>query len=198
MSQELSAEELTDAQNSNAEVDSKANVSSNDVKEESTNSSKSKLNDAKNETNASKTYTEEELNKRIDAAVKARIDKQNTKHSDAISEREKALEDANVKIAELEAIKAEYEAVAQRKTICTTVAQEVGLEVAQVELLRGDTEEELKASANAFKAASPNLYPAVSECSTGGSGAISKDDILKIKNTEERIAAMAQHKDLFS
>ena len=64
-----------------------------------------------------------------------------------------------------------------------------------VAALRGDTEEEITAHAEAIKAAIP-IYPQVNETGTNPPE-MTKDQILAIKDRKERRAAMLAHIDLF-
>lgn len=142
----------------------------------------------------SRTYTEEEL----DAVVKRRIDKQNAKHAEKMGELEQRLAEEEASNQEMAEKIAVYEKKEQRHAAVEKVATETGLAPAQIKLLSGDTEEELLAAANAFKAASPNPYPVIK--GDGGDPtppAVTKESIYAIKNREERVRAMATHPELF-
>lgn len=142
------------------------------------------------------TYTFDELNAHTDRVVKERIDKQNEKHSKQLAAKDKELEAERAKVKELEEKVSGFEATKERNEIISKVAEATGLSVEQIALLKGDTEEELAASANTFKASMPSLYPDVNSAS-GKQPPVTKDDILKIKNSEERVAAMGRHSELF-
>lgn len=144
----------------------------------------------------SETFTREELNAHTDKVVKERIDKQNEKHSKALASLQKELDAATKEVEDLKQQVSGYELAKEHSNLVSKVAKETGLTAAQVELLKGDTEEDLTAAANSFKASMPSRYPDVNSAS-GKTPPISKEDVLKIRNPEERIAAMGKHPDLF-
>lgn len=141
--------------------------------------------------------TESELNARIDSVVKARIDKQNEKHAKEIAAKDAELEDAKNQISDLTSRLGGFEADAARKEIVDKVASETGMPAAQIALLQGDTEEDLKAAADSLKASMPAFYPQVPEAGAGATPPLSKEDITSTKNTEERVALMGKHPELF-
>lgn len=131
--------------------------------------------------------------------MKGRIDKQNAKHAKEVEELKAKLAELETNNAATQQRVAEYERQAQRREVAAKVAAETGLMASQVELLAGDTEEELMNAANAFKSVVPaNPYPVIK--GDGGDPTpptITKEEIYAIKNREERVKAMAQHPELF-
>lgn len=142
------------------------------------------------------TLTHAELGQRIDNVVKDRIDKQKAKHDLELQEKDSAYKELESQLAKANEQLAEYQATAERNQLAAKVAKETGLSPAQVALLKGDTEEELTEAAAAFKASMPSMYPEVFEAS-GGKPTQTREDIKAIKNTEERVALMGKHPDLF-
>lgn len=141
-----------------------------------------------------KTYSRDEM----DRLVKKRIDKQNAKHRDEVAAVEAERTEAQERAQAAEARVAELEAAKARADAAAKVAAECGLAPEQVALLAGETEEDLKAAAEAFKAAGVPAYPQVTETAGAGKAPVTREEILAIKNTEERVAAMGAHKELFA
>lgn len=141
--------------------------------------------------------TEAELNARIDSVVKARIDKQNEKHAKELADKDAELAEANSQISELTSRLGVFEADAARKEIVDKVASETGLPAAQVALLQGDSEEDLRIAADSLKASMPAFYPQVPEAGAGTTPPLSKEDITSTKSTEERVVLMGKHPELF-
>lgn len=144
-----------------------------------------------------RTYTFDELNAHTDRVVKERIDKQNEKHAKEIAAKDAELKKADDQIKDLSERLGQFEASKARGDLLSKVATATGVSEEQLALLKGDTEEELMASATAFKSSLPSLYPAVPEGGDPGLSKTSKEDILAIKSTEERIAAMGRNRELF-
>ena len=121
-------------------------------------------------------------------ALKAKAAKFDEIEEQNKSDLEKATERAEAAEKELAGLKHSAD-VAKWKAAASAAT---GVPVAA---LRGDTEEEITAHAEAIKAAIP-IYPQVTETGTNPPE-MSKSDILAIKNPRERRAAMLAHLDLF-
>lgn len=108
--------------------------------------------DSAADTTAERTYTKKEVDALIDAEVKKRIDKQNAKHQTAMDEfmakLTKAEESATAATAERDMLLREKEI----EGIKRSVSAELNVPAA---ILRGETEEEIRAHAEACKAAFP-------------------------------------------
>lgn len=130
----------------------------------------------------------------VDVLIKARIDKQNAKHSketDALTQ-QLAAEQADK--AELEE---ELAALKHDKELSEWKAQASKETGVPAEVLKGDTLEEIQAHATQIKEAMP-MYPTLPD-DTGATNppAVTKEGIYQIKNREERVKAMALHPELF-
>lgn len=108
--------------------------------------------DSAADTTAERTFTKKEVDALIDAEVKKRIDKQNARHQTAIDEfmakLTKAEESATAATAERDMLLREKEI----EGIKRSVSDEFKVPAA---ILRGETEEEIRAHAEACKAAFP-------------------------------------------
>ena len=107
------------------------------------------------------------------------------------TEFEKAKERAEKAESESKKLKAEIE----RRQIIEQVASDTGVSTSVLSRMIGDTEEEISANAAAVKAAVPN-YPSV-KAGNLTPPKVSKEEIMQIKDSRERRAAIAQHLDLF-
>lgn len=109
------------------------------------------------------------------------------------SELEKATDRANSLQAELDAIKKAN----QERELRERIARETGV---PVDALRGETEEDLRAQADAIvgfvKSTSP-AYPKVKDGGEVNPPSVSKNDILAIKNERERLKAIRENIELF-
>ena len=152
-----------------------------------------------------KTFTQAELN----AIVQNRIKEVSAKYGNYEELKEKALkfdqieEDSKTELQKAtekaEALQKELEAMktanAERQ-LREKIAQETGVPVS---LLRGNSEEDLKAQAEAiinFAKAKPS-YPKVKDGGEVIPPTISKKDILGIKNETERLKAIKENIELF-
>lgn len=133
-------------------------------------------------------------NEQVDRIIKSRIDKQNEKHA-------KELEELVSRIGELEetakSATAEAEALRHEKEVTDmrgAVASETGV---PVEVLRGETLDELKAHAQQILSSMP-VYPVVAS-DTGATAevALSKEAILAISDDKERRKAINENIELF-
>lgn len=108
--------------------------------------------DSAADTTAERTYTKKEVDALIDAEVKKRIDKQNAKHQSAIEQFTAQLTEAK---GAADAVAAERDMLLREKEIegiKRSVSAELNVPAA---ILRGETEEEIRAHAEACKAAFP-------------------------------------------
>ena len=79
-----------------------------------------------------------------------------------------------------------------------SVAASTGMPVEAVKALRGTTAEELAASAEAIKAAVPGpSYPESRDKGEVRAPAMTREQILAIRDPAKRVDAIAQHRDLF-
>ena len=152
-----------------------------------------------------KTFTQAELNaivqKRLGEEkaryenyeeLKAKAQKFDQIEEESKTELQKATERAEALQKELEAIKTANEERALRERI----AQETGV---PANLLRGSSEEDLKAQAEAimsFVKAKPS-YPKVKDGGEISPPTITKNDILGIKNEKDRLKAIKENIELF-
>ena len=118
------------------------------------------------------------------------------------TEAEKAKEAAERAKAEAEAAKAEADRLKAEKAREDSVkeaAKAAGVDAELLALMAGDTPEQIAANAEVLKAKISALpvYPAVPDNGAGTSPAISKDQIMGIKDPVERINQIAAHAELF-
>ena len=153
-----------------------------------------------------RTFTQAELN----AIVQKRLGEEKAKYEnfeelkekalkfdkieeESKTELQKATERADSLQKELDAIKTANEERALRERI----AQETGVPAS---LLRGSSEEDLKAQAEAimgFVKASGSAYPSVRDGGEAKAPTLTKEQILSIKNEKERIKAIENNIELF-
>jgi len=153
-----------------------------------------------------RTFTQAELN----AIVQKRLGEEKAKYEnyeelkekalkfdqieeESKTELQKATERAESLQKELDAIKTANEERALRERI----AQETGVPAS---LLRGNSEEDLKAQAEAimgFAKASGSAYPIVKDGGEVTPPTASKEEILAIKDEKKRLEAIKQNIDLF-
>jgi len=152
-----------------------------------------------------KTFTQAEL----DAIVGDRLKRERAKYSDyedlktkaaafdaaeeaSKSDLQKANERADALQAELDAMKR----ARQEQELRDRISQETGV---PANLLRGTSEEDLRAQAEAIKgfAQTTNKYPNVRDAGEARIPAANKADILAIKDERERLQAIRDHIDLF-
>ena len=153
-----------------------------------------------------RTFTQAELN----AIVQKRLGEEKAKYEnfeelkekalkfdqieeESKTELQKATERAESLQKELDAIKTANEERALRERI----AQETGVPAS---LLRGNSEEDLKAQAEAimgFVKASGSAYPSVRDGGEAKAPTLTKEQILSIKNEKERIKAIENNIELF-
>lgn len=101
------------------------------------------------------------------------------------------------KFAETEKTNAELTKKLNRIQWVNEVSKSTGLSSDAVSLLRGDTAEELQASAQALIKSGVSAYGNVPDGGEHNSAPVTKEAILKIKDKRERERAIAQHIDLF-
>ncbi len=153
-----------------------------------------------------KTFTQDEVDRLIGerlsrergkyadyADLKAKAEKYDEAQEAAKSELEKARDAAEKAEAELEAMKAD----AAHRGLVDKVSSETGI---PGNLLHGDSEEELRASAEALSAFVESRKPQPPLDKGGAptpSGAVTRDSIEKIKDPVARVKARAAHADLY-
>lgn len=142
--------------------------------------------------------------------------KQSRKHEDrakanyekakAYDEAARRAEDADGKAGELEkrAEKAEaalaaMKAEREREQAVADAAKKAGVPADVLKLMRGDTAEELKESADALAGyvRSLGLYPEVSDGGAKQSQSVTKESISAIKDRSERVRARAENASLY-
>lgn len=132
--------------------------------------------------------------------------KANYAKAKAYDEAQKRADEADGKLAELaeKAEQAEAELAAlrserERSKAVAEVAKSSGLPVGVLELMRGDTREELEAAAGAVKAAVGSLpiYPTVPDGGAPGAAVVTREQIDAIKDPGERISARARNLKLY-
>lgn len=131
--------------------------------------------------------------------------KANYAKAKAYDEAQKRADEADGKLAELveKAEQAEAELAAlrserERSKAVAEVAKSSGLPVGVLELMRGDTVEELEAAAEAVKAAgSLPIYPTVPDGGAPGAAVVTREQIDAIKDPGERISARARNLKLY-
>lgn len=97
---------------------------------------------------SAKTFTEAE----VDARIKARIDKQNEKHRNEVASIESRVAELEEQLSQERERIAEYERTASVNAWKAEASKQTGV---PSEILRGSTEEEIKAHAEAIAAAIP-------------------------------------------
>lgn len=121
---------------------------------------------------------------------------QNEKDEAEKSDLQRAIEKAEKASAELEAMKAEK----KRADLIKATAKSIGVDEDLLSMMSGNTEDEIESNAQVLKAKLDAIpkYPNVHDGGEGGKPARpTKEDILKIKNKNERFKAIKQNADLF-
>lgn len=105
------------------------------------------------------------------------------------------VEAANKRIAELETELGGIKAKQEHAALVASVAAAKGVDAALLSMVKGDTQEELEAAADALSAhmASIPVYPAVNDGGAGKAPVSAIETIEEIKNPIERIAQRAQY-----
>ena len=153
-----------------------------------------------------RTFTQAELNAIVQKRVaevagkygnyeelKEKAQKLDQIEEESKSELQKATEKADSLQSELDALKAAN----KERELKEKIAAETGVPAT---LLRGTSEEDLKAQAEAimgFAKATRPEYPNVKDGGEVIPPTVSKADILSIKNEKERLKAIEEHIDLF-
>lgn len=146
-----------------------------------------------------RTFTQEEVNEMVGSARKKERQKfanydEYRAASEQLPELQRKAEESEAQLAEANARIAEFEQQRQIAEWAEQAARETGVPAS---VLKGSTLDELQAHAQQIKAAMP-VYPTLP--ADGGEAnppAITKEEIYKIKNREERVMAMGQHPELF-
>ena len=126
--------------------------------------------------------------------------KANKSAADELSKAKEANKSVEERIAALESENQSYKAQAARTALVANVAKETGLPTDIVSLLNGEDEEALAAQAKLIveqmkpKGGAPFAEEAGKKQKPG---TMSKSDILKIKDSKERKAAIAENIELF-
>lgn len=119
-----------------------------------------------------------------------------------MTEAEKIRAEAERAKAEAEAAKAEAERLKAEKERAEAVketARAQGVDADLLELMAGDTPEQIAANAAVLKAkiAAMPIYPNAPDNGAGTSPAVSKDQIMQIKDPVERVKQIAAHPEQF-
>ncbi len=147
----------------------------------------------------SRTYTQDELDAAIDKAVKARIDKQNTKHSREMSAKDDELASVSKQVSDLQGRIDAYEAAEARTKIIQAVAKETGVDAELLERMAGDDEDAIRTNAGILKAKMDKIpkNPAVVDNGSNPKPKLSKEQILEMKNPSDRVRAIAENRGVF-
>lgn len=106
------------------------------------------------------------------------------------------LEAATKRAEEAEAKIAKLEANAAREKTVNAVAAETGVSAAVLNLMRGDTEEEIRANAAVMQSNIP-IFPTVKEAGNAAAPTVTKESILGIENEAQRLKAIQENMSLF-
>ena len=159
-------------------------------------------------------FTPIETQEAFDAAIKARIERARAKEAERFADyddlKAKAakldemeasanseLDAANARIKELEAEKEARDEADAARALREKVAETTGVPAS---LLKGATEEELTASANAISAYAEKVAPGYPKDKGGAGGngaAVTREAIEAIKDPVARVRARAQHQELY-
>ena len=140
-----------------------------------------------------RTYTEEEL----DRIVKGRIDKQNGKHKSEMDKASADLAEAVHRAEQAEAERDALRAAAEARELRGRVAAEEGV---PADLVSGEDEEQMRACAkrlSEFARSRAATYPSVGREDSSGGRAVTRDDVLAIKDPAKRVDAIAANLGLF-
>lgn len=138
-----------------------------------------------------RTFTQQEVNRMVGDARQ----KERAKYSDYADL--KAQAEAHADYDDVVAERDRLRAAKERSALVAKVATASGVPVALVAMLDGADEETLAAqAAEVAKAIKAKAYPNVDD-NGSGKPAITADGIREIKDTRERIRAIAQHPELF-
>lgn len=148
---------------------------------------------------APRTYTQEELNEAVDRAVKARIDKQNGKHSREMSAKEEELASVSRQLSELAGRVDAYEAEKARGELVQAVAKESGVDAELLGRMAGDDDDAVRSNAEFLKAKAEAVpkNPVVLDAGSGFGATLTAEQISEIKNPVERIRARAANRGLY-
>lgn len=148
---------------------------------------------------AQRTYTQAELNAAVDHAVKARIDKQNSKHTRELSAKDDEIASLNKQVSELSGRFDAYEAAKERSGLVQSVAGEAGVDAELLARMAGDDEEAIRANAEFLKSKADAIpkNPAVMDSGAGPAPTLTAEQISEIKDPVERIHARAANRGLY-
>lgn len=99
---------------------------------------------------------------------------------------------------EAEAKAAGLEAAAERARTVAAVAAEAGVSAAVLERMAGEGEEDIRANAEVLRASAPAAaYPTAPQGGTPRPPAVTREQVMAIANSRERLKAIADNIDLF-
>ncbi len=141
---------------------------------------------------AERTFTQEEVNK----IISDRLKRESAKHTEEGTKANEELESLKAKLSELETKNAEMSKNAEIRELKERISAETGV---PTHLLTAETEEACKKQAEDILAFSgtKNKYPQTKDGGEVSPTAVSKADILAIKNEKERLKAIREHIELF-
>lgn len=156
-----------------------------------------------------KTFTQSEL----DSILKERLSRERAKYADYETLKEKAtaydaaeeaqkteLQKAIERAEKAEKAVNAYQAEAARNAAVNAIAAATGVDAAILGMMRGDTETEIQANADALKKRFDALpkYPNVHDNgSSGGGSTLTRADIMGIKDDKERLKAIKENINLW-
>lgn len=147
----------------------------------------------------SRMYSKDELDAAVDRAVKARIDKQSSKHSREVAAKDEEISSLSKQVTDLTGRLDAYEAAKAREGLIRTVAQDAGVDAELLARMAGDDEDSVRSNAELLKekvAAVPK-NPAVVDVGAGLAPSLTTEQISEIKDPVERIHARAANKGLY-
>lgn len=118
--------------------------------------------------------------------------------SKELDEARATLAQAVKRAEEAEAKAAGLEAAAERARTVAAVAAEVGVSAAVLERMAGEGEEDIRANAEVLRASAPAAaYPTAPQGGTPQPPAVTREQVMAIANSRERLKAIADNIDLF-
>lgn len=108
------------------------------------------------------------------------------------------LAQATKRAEDAEAEAAALKAAAERARTVAAVAAERGVSAAVLERMAGEGEEDIRANAEVLRASAPAAaYPTAPQGGTPQPPAVTREQVMGIKNSRERLKAIADNLDLF-
>ena len=147
----------------------------------------------------SRMYTQDELNSAVDRAVKARIDKQNSKHSREMTAKDDELASVNARLAELTESFDAYKAEGERVALVDSVSKETGVDAELLARMVGDDEDAIRANAELLKSKVEAIpkNPVVVDSGAGPAPTLTAEQVSGIKDPVARVHARAANKGLY-